>query len=143
MKKILLIILIVILSGCSIKKDEEEKEVIIEDNNVVEEKEYTDDNPIKLGLFLYDILYTAIASAIYVMPYEMAVTNKARNKIFLFNILFSLINFGAPMILNSQLDKLIEHHADVFPLVMAGMGIVCGAIVFVSTFFYKENKYTK
>lgn len=96
-----------------------------------------------IGLFLYDILYTAIASAIYVMPYEMAVTNKARNKIFLFNILFSLINFGAPMILNSQLDKLIEHHADVFPLVMAGMGIVCGAIVFVSTFFYKENKYTK
>ena len=35
-----------------------------------------------LGLFLYDIVYTAIASAIYVMPYEMAVTNKARNKIF-------------------------------------------------------------
>lgn len=94
-----------------------------------------------LGLFLYDILYTAIASAIYVMPYEMAVTNKARNKIFLFNILFSLINFGAPMILNSQLDKLIEHNANIFPLIMAGMGLVCGAIVFVSTFFYKENGY--
>ncbi len=94
-----------------------------------------------LGLFLYDILYTAIASAIYVMPYEMAVTNKARNKIFLFNILFSLINFGAPMVLNSQLDKLIEHNANIFPLIMAGMGLVCGAIVFVSTFFYKENGY--
>ncbi len=94
-----------------------------------------------LGLFLYDILYTAIASAIYVMPYEMAVTNKARNKIFLFNILFSLINFGAPMVLNSQLDKLIEHNANIFPLIMAGMGLVCGAIVFISTFFYKENGY--
>ena len=96
-----------------------------------------------LGLFLYDILYTAIASAIYVMPYEMAVTNKARNKIFLFNIVFSLVNFGAPMILNSQLDKLIEYHADIFPLIMAAMGLICGAIVFVSTFFYKENGYTK
>jgi len=96
-----------------------------------------------IGLFLYDILYTAIASAIYVMPYEMAVTNKARNKIFLFNILFSLVNFGAPMVLNSQLDKLIEYHSDVFPLIMAGMALVCGAIVFVSTFFYKENGYTK
>ncbi len=94
-----------------------------------------------VGLFLYDLLYTAIASAIYVMPYEMAVTNKARNKIFLFNILFSLINFGAPMILNSQLDKLIEHNANIFPLIMAGMGLVCGAIVFISTFFYKENGY--
>jgi len=94
-----------------------------------------------LGLFLYDIVYTAIASAIYVMPYEMAVTNKARNKIFLFNILFSLINFGAPMILNSQLDKLIEYQANIFPFIMAGMGLVCGALVFVSTFFYKENGY--
>lgn len=96
-----------------------------------------------IGLFLFDILYTAIASAIYVMPYEMAVTNKARNKIFLFNILFSLINFGAPMVLNSQLDKLIEYHADIFPLIMAAMGLVCGAVVFISTFFYKENNYVK
>ncbi len=94
-----------------------------------------------LGLFLFDILYTAIASAIYVMPYEMAVTNKARNKIFLFNIIFSLVNFGAPMVLNSQLDKLIEYHSNIFPLVMAGMGLLCGAITFVSTFFYKENGY--
>ena len=46
-----------------------------------------------LGLFLFDILYTAIASAIYVMPYEMAVTNKARNKIFLFNILCGTVLF--------------------------------------------------
>ncbi len=94
-----------------------------------------------IGLFLFDLLYTAIASAIYVMPYEMAVTNKARNKIFLFNIIFSLVNFGAPMVLNSQLDKLIEYHSDIFPLIMAGMGLVCGAIVFASTFFYKENGY--
>ena len=94
-----------------------------------------------IGLFLYDIVYTAIASAIYVMPYEMAVTNKARNKIFLFNILFSAINYGAPMVLNSQLDKLIEHNATTLPLIMAIAGLVCGAIVFISTFFYKENGY--
>ncbi len=94
-----------------------------------------------LGLFLYDIVYTAIASAIYVMPYEMAVTNKARNKIFLFNILFSVINYGAPMVLNSQLDKLIEHNATTLPIIMAIAGLVCGAIVFFSTFFYKENGY--
>ena len=94
-----------------------------------------------IGLFLYDIVYTAIASAIYVMPYEMAVTNKARNKIFLFNILFSLVNYGAPMVLNSQLDKLIEHNATTLPLIMAVAGLVCGGIVFASTFFYKENGY--
>lgn len=94
-----------------------------------------------LCLFLYDIVYTAIASAIYVMPYEMAVTNKARNKIFLWNIAFSIISYGAPMILNAKLDTLIEEHADIFPWVMAGMGLVCSLIVFISTFFYQENGY--
>jgi|GEM_PF-235916 GPH family glycoside/pentoside/hexuronide:cation symporter len=94
-----------------------------------------------LGLFLYDIVYTAIASAIYVMPYEMAVTNKARNKIFIVNILFSVINYGAPMVLNSQLDAMIKGNYEMFCVAMAVAGIVCGAIVFFSTFFYKENGY--
>jgi Na+/melibiose symporter-like transporter len=96
-----------------------------------------------LGLFLFDIVYTAIASAIYVMPYEMAVTNKARNKIFLWNIAFSVISYGAPMVLNSFLDPLLKGNYQVFALVMAGMGLLCGAIVFVSTFFYKENGYVQ
>lgn len=96
-----------------------------------------------LGLFLYDIVYTAIASAIYVMPYEMAVTNKARNKIFIVNILFSVINYGAPMVLNSMLDNMIKGNYEMFCIAMAIAGIVCGAVVFASTFFYKENGYVQ
>ncbi|MBE6835775.1 MAG: hypothetical protein E7515_05950 [Ruminococcaceae bacterium] len=34
-------------------------------------------------LFLFDTLYTAIATSLYVMPYTMAVSNKARSNIFL------------------------------------------------------------
>lgn len=96
-----------------------------------------------ITLFLFDIVYTAIASAIYVMPYEMAVTNKARNKIFLWNIAFSMISFGAPMVLNSYLDSMIEKKSDIFPYVMAAMGVIASLIVFISTFFYKENGYVK
>lgn len=96
-----------------------------------------------IGLFLFDIVYTAIASAIYVMPYEMAVTNKARNKIYLFNLGFSVISYGAPMILNSMLDKMIETNYSTFVWVMAAAGVVAGAIVFTSTFFYKENNYVQ
>ena len=51
------------------------------------------------------------------------------------------MNYGAPMVLNSQLDKLIEHNATTLPLIMAVAGLVCGGIVFASTFFYKENGY--
>lgn len=94
-----------------------------------------------LSLFLFDIVYTAIASAIYVMPYEMAVTNKARNKIFLWSIGFSIISYGVPMVANTYLDTLMEKNATLFPWIMAAIGILCGLIVFVSTFFYKENGY--
>ena len=45
-----------------------------------------------VALFLFDTLYTAIATSIYVMPYEMAITNEARSKIFLVKII-CLINF--------------------------------------------------
>ena len=94
-----------------------------------------------LSLFLYDIVYTAIASAIYVMPYEMAVTDNARSPIFVWNVAFSLISFGAPMVLNGMLTTLIETHANIFPWAMAAAGLVAGALVFVSTFFYKNPKY--
>ena len=94
-----------------------------------------------ISLFLYDIVYTAIASAIYVMPYEMAVTDNARSPIFVWNVVFSVVSFGAPMVLNGMLTTLIETHADIFPWAMAAAGLVAGALVFVSTFFYKENGY--
>ncbi|MBQ7995183.1 MAG: MFS transporter [Bacilli bacterium] len=96
-----------------------------------------------IALFLFDTVYTAIASAIYVMPYEMAVTNKARSPIFLWNIGFSVISYGVPMVANGMLTTLMEENISVFPFVMAGLGLVAGGIVFASTFFYKENGYVK
>lgn len=95
-----------------------------------------------ISLFLYDIVYTAVASAIYVMPYEMAVTNKARNKVFLWSIGFSLIQYLIPMIANTFLDQLMKDSVK-FSIIMAVIGIICGAIIFASTFFYKENGYVE
>lgn len=95
-----------------------------------------------ISLFFYDIVYTAVASAIYVMPYEMAVTNKARNKIFLWLIGFSLIQYLVPMIANTFLDQLMKDGIK-FSIIMAVVGVVCGAIIFISTFFYKENGYVE
>ncbi len=41
-------------------------------------------------LFFYDILYTAVATALWVMPYEMAVSNKARGSILIWKLFFSV-----------------------------------------------------
>lgn len=96
-------------------------------------------------LFFFDMLYTAIASAIYVMPYEMAVTNKARSPIFIWKIVFSIISTGVPMFVSGKLNEMLVDmdHYMVFFWIMCGLGIVAGVVIFASTFFYKENGYVK
>ena len=59
MKKIVLIIFVLFLSACTKEKENitvNEKINTEEESNVLEER-YVDDNPIKLGLFLYDNNY--------------------------------------------------------------------------------------
>lgn len=60
MKKVLLFILIILLTGCSSKtiKEETIKKDLTEEAPIKEEEKYEDDNPIKLGLFLYDNNYS-------------------------------------------------------------------------------------
>ena len=50
-------------------------------------------------LFFYDLLYTAVASALYVMPYEMAISNKARGSIFFWKVIFSVFAMVTPLLL--------------------------------------------
>jgi GPH family glycoside/pentoside/hexuronide:cation symporter len=100
-------------------------------------------------LFFFDILYTAVASALYVMPYEMAVTNKARSPIFIWKIVFSLVSTGLPMVFSGKLSDLLSDPTNnpngyqTFLWIMIGVGIVGGLVIFFSTFFYHENGYIK
>lgn len=92
-------------------------------------------------LFLFDTLYTAIASALYVMPFEMAVTNKARSGIIIWKMLFSLISMGVPLVLFPMIRPEIGSDDTMFQIIMVGIAIVSGIIIWGSTFFYKENGY--
>jgi len=95
-------------------------------------------------LFLFDTVWTAVASAIYVMPYEMKVTNRARQPYFIWNIVFSIFSFGIPMLLSTQLENILSGSGyNAFFWIMVGIGLIAGAVIFVSTFFYKENQYVK
>jgi GPH family glycoside/pentoside/hexuronide:cation symporter len=96
-----------------------------------------------ISLFLFDTLYTAVASALYVMPYEMAVTNKARSPIFVWKIIFSIISTGVPLFLNGFLDNILYSGYWTFFGIMCGIGVLAGIVIFGSTFFYKENGYVK
>lgn len=96
-----------------------------------------------LSLFLFDMLYTAIATSLYVMPFEMAVTNEARSKIMLVKVIFGLVALSVPLVLLAQLESLLNHSLLQFQITMTIIGVATGAIMFLSTFFYKENAYVK
>jgi GPH family glycoside/pentoside/hexuronide:cation symporter len=94
-----------------------------------------------ISLFIFDTLYTAIATSLYVMPYEMAVTNKTRGKIIFVKVIFSIISLAVPLFLLPMLEDILKQSLVLFQLIMLGIGLVAGVIVFISSFFYKENKY--
>ena len=96
-----------------------------------------------LSLFLFDTLYTAIATSLYVMPFEMAVTNEARGKIMLVKVIFSLVALSVPLVLLAELENILNQSLLNFQITMTVIGLVAGAIMFVSSFFYKENAYVK
>ncbi len=95
------------------------------------------------SLFLFDTLYTSIATALYVMPYEMAVSNKARGSIFVWKIVFSLVSLSAPLVILPLIQPEPGQDATRFQIIMAAIGIVAGLVIFFSTFFYSEKGYVK
>jgi glycoside/pentoside/hexuronide:cation symporter, GPH family len=96
-----------------------------------------------ISLFLFDSLYTAIATALYVMPYEMVMSNKARGSIFVWKLFFSLISLAFPLILMPKIKLEPGDDPFRFQLIMSIIGIIAGLIIFFSSFFYSEKGYTK
>ncbi len=96
-----------------------------------------------ISLLLFDTLYTAIATSLYVMPFEMAVTNEARGKIMLVKVIFSLVALSVPLVLLAQLEEILNQSLLRFQITMTIIGLAAGIIMFLSTFFYKENSYVK
>lgn len=96
-----------------------------------------------ISLFLFDSLYTAIATSLYVMPFEMAVTNKARGRVMFFKLLFGLVALSVPLLLMAMLKDLLTRSPADFRKLMIIIGAAAGLIMFISTFFYHENGYTR
>ena len=90
-------------------------------------------------LFLFDTFYTAIATSLYVMPYTMAVTNKARSSIFIWKIGFSLISLSVPLVVFPLIKPEVGEDPFRFQMIMTAIGVVTFLVIFFSTFFYKEK----
>lgn len=96
-----------------------------------------------ISLFLFDALYTAIATSIYVMPFELTVDNQARGSIFLWKVVFSIISLAIPLVLMPLIQPDPGESATSFRLIMTILGVLAGVVVYISTFYYSEHSYTK
>ncbi len=108
-----------------------------------------------LALFVYDILYTAIATSFWVMPYEVAVSNKAlrsvavsnkaRSSIYIWKIIFMVFTLVVPFAIEATVKPEVGDLAGIerFRWVMIAIGVVMGLIIFFSTFFFKEKKFAQ
>ncbi|TFG00393.1 MAG: MFS transporter [Promethearchaeota archaeon] len=102
----------------------------------------------QLGLFFYlllmlygfDTLYTMIGLISYSLPAEMAITEGARSKLMVFGAFgtaFSMmLSFVIPSFLLTGESPLLP-----FRIVMIIFGIIGGIVLFVSSYFIKENRY--
>ncbi len=90
-------------------------------------------------LFFYDTFYTAVASALYVMPFEMAISNKARGTILVWKIIFSVIGITVPLVLMPQINPDIGESTLFYQIFHIALGIFVAIIAYTSTFFYKER----
>ena len=94
-----------------------------------------------MGLFVFDTLYTAIASAVYVMPYEMALSNKARGSILVWKVIFTIFPTAIPLVVVPLLQPGPGEDATTYLLVLSGMAVLVGVLIFSSTFFYGEKHF--
>lgn len=92
-----------------------------------------------VSLFFFDMFYTAIATSIYVMPYEMAVTNEARGKIMFVKVIFGLAALSVPLVLLAELENILRQSLASFQTIMTVIGIAAGVVMFCSSFFYREK----
>ncbi len=98
-----------------------------------------------LVLFVYDALYTAIATSLYIMPYEVAISNKARSSIFVWKIIFMVFTIVVPVAIEATIKPQVGDLAGIsfFRWFMALFALGMGLVIFSSTFFYKEKHYTQ
>lgn len=94
-----------------------------------------------VSLFLFDMLYTAIATSIYVMPYEMTVSNEARSSLFLWRLVFSVFSMAIPVVLLPLVRPEVGESAVPFRILMACIGLAAALVIFASSFFYKEQTF--
>ncbi|MHA1491360.1 MAG: MFS transporter [Promethearchaeota archaeon] len=97
-----------------------------------------------LLLFTFDTIYTIIGLITYSLPAEMTVSSNARANLMVYGALFGALGFLMSFLLPILFLTGVTGELGIsFYVVMIIVGIICGTILFISSYYIKENKYTQ
>jgi len=99
-----------------------------------------------IALFVLDTFFTIVGLITYALPAEMTLTQKARSSLILFGTLFGVIgvviSYILPVFLLTSSAAATELDTVIRPA-MIFIGITCGILLYASSYFIKENDYTR
>lgn len=95
-----------------------------------------------LMLFVFDTVYSMLGIIFYSLPAEMAITSKERGNIMIYaTALGSIGMLGSIFVPLAYLGDIPDIEG--FRIAMIILGIISGIIIFISSYYIKENKYTQ
>ena len=98
-----------------------------------------------LVLFIFDTLFTILGLINFTLPAEMAITAKERANLLIYGTAISsiayLISFILPLFLLTGSEA--PTNPQIFIIAMIIVGIISAIIIFTSSYYLKENKYTQ
>jgi GPH family glycoside/pentoside/hexuronide:cation symporter len=94
-------------------------------------------------LFTFDTIYTIIGLIMYSMPAEMVISSKARANLMIYGSIFSALGFLISLVIPIVLLTGSTSIEPTFLITMIILGILCAFIVFIASFYLKENQYTQ
>ena len=95
------------------------------------------------ALFLLDTCFTFVGCCFYSLPNEIAVTAKERASLTVYNVVAGFLNSGIGLVIPIFL---LAGQTGIHPLfkpLMIGMGILSTGLLFLSSFFIKENMFAQ
>jgi len=94
-------------------------------------------------LFLLDTMFTIVGCCFYSLPNEIAFSGKERASLGLYGAVVNFINIIIGLVLPIILFTGVEGVHPYFGAIMITMGVICGIILFITSFGIKENLFAQ
>jgi len=96
-----------------------------------------------LVLFLLDTMFSIVGCCFFCLPAEIAITAKGRASLGVYTSVIGFLNIVVGIVLPIFLFTSQEGIPDSFYVTIVLLGLLCGLLLFVTSYFYEENMFAQ